>query len=231
MKNKIFIDIGNTNFKILKNKKFFVQKVNKINIFLSKLSKNNSYFFSCNNVEIYKLIKKLSIKNKNIILIKNDFFNDLIHFKNDININDVGIDILLQIYWFIYILNKENGIILSLGTYLTCVSIYKKKVISINISSGLSKEINELEKIIKTKIKKKKYSNLGFDNYSAIFSSFLLKIFGLINYNKTLVESNNVIFTGLGFDEDILMFIKNNFSIEFDYVQNITLESLKKIYF
>lgn len=230
MVNKIFIDVGNTNFKIIKNNDFFVYKVQELNRFLSKLSPRNQYFFSCNNIDYYKTLKKLVGENNNIKIIEHDFFKNLLNFSSDINYLDVGIDILLQIYWFIYIKKNESGLIISSGTYLTCITIRNSEVISINIANSYKKTIKEFGKVIDEEIINEKYQFLGTNNFSAIFSSYLLQILGFITYNKTLVKNDNVIFTGLGFNNEILKLIKTNNLVKFNYIPNITLESLKRIY-
>lgn len=220
--NLVYIDIGYTNIKILKNNKIIIEPVKKTISLIKKLKKQFYCYIACNNLKYSKILSKF----KNIYLISNsDFLND-IEISNEFKLNDLGIDLISYCYW-VKKHNMKDAIILSSGTCLT-LSIFKNNCLeSVEILSGFDMEIKSIKKILKDiKIDFSEKFN-HFNTEKAINSGYQNKIKGLIEINKqTFNIDKNIYLTGNYFKNFVINKADNIFQ-DTQIVDNLCLEAIK----
>lgn len=220
---KIYLDIGNSNIKLFVNNKLFLYKVT-INIFIELIEKYKSYDWIIIITNRHKR-KFLDLLNRNHINFKNIVSLDLnnVLINKDININEIGVDILLASKY----LNNKNGVIIINGTALISIYVNNSRIESVSIQAGITKQNNFLNSLLFLKNNYKFSSKFGTNTKKAIELGNFLNVSGIINYYCEKYNIQYFVLTGNGFSQsDVDNFLSKKYNIE--YVENLVLKMLIK---
>ncbi len=220
---KIYLDIGNSNIKLFVNNKLFLYKVT-INRFIELIEKYKSYDWIIIITNKHKK-KFLDLLNRNHINFKNIVSLDLnnVLINKDININEIGVDILLASKY----LNNKNGVIIINGTALISIYINNSRIESVSIQAGIAKQNNFLNSLLFLKNNYKFSSKLATNTKQAIELGNFFNVSGIINYYCEKYNIQYFVLTGNGFSQsDVDNFLSKKYNIE--YVDNLVLKMLIK---
>ena len=220
---KIYLDIGNSNIKLFVNNKLFLYKVT-INRFIKLIEKYKSYDWIIIITNRHKG-KFLDLLNRNHINFKNIVSLDLnnVLINKDININEIGVDILLASKY----LNNKNGVIIINGTALISIYINNSRIESVSIQAGIAKQNNFLNSLLFLKNNYKFSSKLATNTKQAIELGNFFNVSGIINYYCEKYNIQYFVLTGNGFSQsDVDNFLSKKYNIE--YVDNLVLKMLIK---
>ena len=220
---KIYLDIGNSNIKLFVNNKLFLYKVT-INRFIELIEKYKSYDWIIIITNRHKG-KFLDLLNRNHINFKNIVSLDLnnVLINKDININEIGVDILLASKY----LNNKNGVIIINGTALISIYINNSRIESVSIQAGIAKQNNFLNSLLFLKNNYKFSSKLATNTKQAIELGNFFNVSGIINYYWEKYNIQYFVLTGNGFSQsDVDNFLSKKYNIE--YVENLVLTMLIK---
>lgn len=220
---KIYLDIGNSNIKLFVNNKLFLYKVT-INKFTELIEKYKSYDWIIIITNRHKR-KFLDLLNRNHINFKNIVSLDLnnVLINKDININEIGVDILLASKY----LNNKNGVIIINGTALISIYVNNSRIESVSIQAGITKQNNFLNSLLFLKNNYKFSSKFGTNTKKAIELGNFFNVSGIINYYCEKYNIQNFVLTGNGFSQsDVNNFLSKKYNIE--YVENLVLKMLIK---
>ena len=220
---KIYLDIGNSNIKLFVNNKLFLYKVT-INRFIELIEKYKSYDWIIIITNKHKK-KFLDLLNRNHINFKNIVSLDLnnVLINKDININEIGVDILLASKY----LNNKNGVIIINGTALISIYINNSRIESVSIQAGIAKQNNFLNSLLFLKNNYKFSSKLATNTKQAIELGNFFNVSGIINYYCEKYNIQYFVLTGNGFSQsDVDNFLSKKYNIE--YVENLVLKMLIK---
>lgn len=220
---KIYLDIGNSNIKLFVNNELFLYKVT-INKFTELIEKYKSYDWIIIITNRHKR-KFLDLLNRNHINFKNIVSLDLnnVLINKDININEIGVDILLASKY----LNNKNGVIIINGTALISIYVNNSRIESVSIQAGITKQNNFLNSLLFLKNNYKFSSKFGTNTKKAIELGNFFNVSGIINYYCEKYNIQNFVLTGNGFSQsDVNNFLSKKYNIE--YVENLVLKMLIK---
>lgn len=220
---KIYLDIGNSNIKLFVNNKLFLYKVT-INRFIELIEKYKSYDWIIIITNRHKR-KFLDLLNRNHINFKNIVSLDLnnVLINKDININEIGVDILLASKY----LNNKNGVIIINGTALISIYVNNSRIESVSIQAGITKQNNFLNSLLFLKNNYKFSSKFGTNTKKAIELGNFFNVSGIINYYCEKYNIQYFVLTGNGFSQsDVNNFLSKKYNIE--YVENLVLKMLIK---
>ncbi len=220
---KIYLDIGNSNIKLFVNNKLFLYKVT-INRFIELIEKYKYYDWIIIITNKHKK-KFLDLLNRNHINFKNIVSLDLnnVLINKDININEIGVDILLASKY----LNNKNGVIIINGTALISIYINNSRIESVSIQAGIAKQNNFLNSLLFLKNNYKFSSKLATNTKQAIELGNFFNVSGIINYYSEKYDIQYFVLTGNGFSQsDVDNFLSKKYNIE--YVENLVLKMLIK---
>ena len=220
---KIYVDVGNTNIKILDNNELYILNVNIINIeYLITKYKTYEWIIIFTNKNKQEFIDVLTDSNINF---KNIVNNDLIDVKLNKNINrdEIGIDILLASKY----LNDNNGVIIINGTVLLSVLIINSCIESISLQMGTHEQNKFINNILNLNDNYEFTPNLGTNTHLSMNLGNFLNVNGIINYYYSNYNVQNFVLTGNGFKNmEIKNFVNSNYKIEF--IDNLVLKMLEK---
>lgn len=220
---KIYVDVGNTNIKILDNNELYILNVNIINIeYLITKYKTYEWIIIFTNKNKQEFIDVLTDSNINF---KNIVNNDLIDVKLNKNINrdEIGIDILLSSKY----LNDNNGVIIINGTVLLSVLIINSCIESVSLQMGTHEQNKFINNILNLNDNYEFTPNLGTNTHLSMNLGNFLNVNGIINYYYSNYNVQNFVLTGNGFKNmEIKNFVNSNYKIEF--IDNLVLKMLKK---
>jgi pantothenate kinase type III len=209
--NKIILDVGNTNIKmgiiennIISDIKIYpnieIEKFLFMDIFFNKY-----IYISSNNKKILKkIIKFLKDNNIDYFLFENIFFKNKININEEIDIFELGIDILIYLYFFKRN-NFKNHLGFSFGTSNFCL-IYESELKGVIIMPGKQLIINSI--IDNTDIKNielKENMNLPINTSQSISNGLFHILYGSINSIIEEYKFDKVYLTG-----GDINFIKND---------------------
>ncbi|MGL5591280.1 MAG: type III pantothenate kinase [Mycoplasmoidaceae bacterium] len=176
---------------------------------------------------VNKKIKLLFPKNKKIYFIKNSDFNFL-KLDKDINIENVGLDILGFSYYLIE--NSNNSIGISFGTAIFSVIINNKKIMGVSILPSINKAFEDLKtntELINDFEIKNIRKDFGFNTNECIESGYYHIIFGtinsMINYAYDKYDVKDVFITGGNYRNIDKFKFDKKFNILNDQEQIVTL--------
>ncbi|MGL5640478.1 MAG: type III pantothenate kinase [Mycoplasmoidaceae bacterium] len=237
--NKILIlDIGNSLIKIsviYENKieetylfgtRNFNKWKNDIKNLLYKLDYNEAIIGSV-VPSLNKKIESLFPENKKIYFINNSDFNFL-KLDKEINIQNVGLDILAFSYYLIE--NSNNSIGISFGTAIFSVIIENKKIMGVSILPSINKAFQDLKtntELINDFEIKNIRKDFGFNTNECIESGYYHIIFGtinsMINYAYDKYNVKDVFITGGNYRNINKFEFDKKFNILNDQEQIVTL--------
>lgn len=222
---KIYIDIGNTNIKYL-----FKNKPNNIKIIKSDFDIFKNFL---NSYKDFEFVIIITHKDKNVFI---DILNESkVNFKiitnldlennldSKIDINEIGIDILLASKYF----KNSDGLIILNGTALVSIYIENGIIKLVSIGVGTTFQNNLINKILNINYKYNFEITDGTNTFNSICLNNYLNIFGIISYflenNKNLkivLSGNNFLNQNLN---DILKLSRN-----INVIENLVLKMLEK---
>ncbi len=200
--SKIILDIGNTNIKIgiienniLSEIKIYPNtEIEKL--LFDDLFFNNYIYISSNNKKILKkIINFLNNNNINYYLFKNSFFKNKVNINKSININELGSDILIYLYFFKKN-NIQNHLGFSFGTTNFCL-IYKNELKGVIIMPGNDLVISSiLENTDIKNIKLEEDIKFPIDTSQSISKGLFHTLYGSINSIIKEYEIDKIYLTG-----------------------------------
>ncbi|MGL4617037.1 MAG: type III pantothenate kinase [Mycoplasmoidaceae bacterium] len=176
---------------------------------------------------INKKIQLLFPDNKKIYFIKNSDFNFL-KFGKEINIENVGLDILAFSYYLIE--NSNNSIGISFGTAIFSIVIRNKKIMGVSILPSINKAFQDLKnntELINDFEIENIRKDFGMNTNECIESGYYHIIFGtinsMINYAYDKYNAKDVFITGGNYKNINKFEFDKKFNILNDQEQIVTL--------
>ena len=188
MKNKIVIDIGNSYIKVADEQKniykFKIDNLNQLQNYL-KQNTNDYYYIGSVNKEtcskVVSLLKKNNIKYK---IISNKDFLKFIKLDKDIEINQVGLDILAIVYG----IEDNDYIFVNAGTALLFIK-FSNQLDGVIISSNIFYNTDVLTSKINIDFNLIKFDDFGKNNDQAFSSAINLQFIKPLN---KLIQKHNI---------------------------------------
>lgn len=218
----IFIEIGNTNIKFVKDTidEIVVLPATRKN--LIKVSKLNEQKFILNSNHKFDLFfSKKKLKQKYWLFNIDNYKSDFNFFEN-IDINEIGYDLL---FLSLFIKTKINSdcLLISNGTCLTSILKLNNKIVSISIGLGF----NTANLILKNKFgfiyQQDLKIKFGNNTNNAINLHQIYTIDGIIEVNKKILDNNfKIILTGNGFNNEWFEYVSSKYQ-NVDFIANLTL--------
>lgn len=206
MEQKIYIEIGYTNFKIKKNNEITI--VNNHQHF--KQLKLIIKFYTSRKYKIYILNNNLNVSKKidkwkrkfNFFLFDKYLYANTFNIPNYFQINQIGEDLIFLLNYLMN-LTEKNIILMSAGTALVSIVKRNNKINSISINLGIENQVDAINKKLNWTIKNE-FTNRY--NLNSTNNAVNLGIFNCINGIIKQIQSQNpqtfynFIFCGNGFD-------------------------------
>ncbi len=221
---RIYLDIGNSNIKLLSKNTIKIYKSTFSNF--NKLIKKYNY---CKWIIIITNINKdkfIDILNKNNIDYKNISYKNLknINLNEKIKIEEVGIDILLASQY----LKNDTGVIIMNGTYLVSILVIKSKITSVSIQLGVGVQSRICCKSLNVNCELNYWKYIADNTLKSISLANYISIYGIINFYKQEYKISKFILTGNGFSNfDLNYLISNKYKIQI--IDNLVLKMLQKL--
>ncbi len=182
VRNYSFIDVGNSTIKVCNNgmdvEKHSLIKLNKI---LKKgIQSEKCFIFNTNTKRsVSKKLEKLEKKLGSVKVVKATDLANLVA-TDEIDINSVGIDILLSVYYLN--LTDDSYTLINSGTYLWSVFVKDKMITSVNIDVGFTTRIKAVKKEFKIHKNNPEWSWICKNTHQAFYGSILKDLYGIYNF-------------------------------------------------
>lgn len=225
-KEILFIEIGNTNIKVVENSsnEIGILPSSKKNLLKILKSSQQKYVLNSNN-KLASFLNKYHLKNKLWLFKINTYLDDFNFFQN-IKPTEVGNDLL---FLSLYLKNNvhSDGIVISHGTCLTSISKKNGQIVSISIGLGF----NLTNIILNERFGFQYHQDLAFQfgdtTNHAINLHEIFVIKGIIETNKQWLSHNfPIVLTGNGFNEDWKNYLSKDYQ-NINFSPNLTLLSFR----
>ena len=208
MKNKIFVDIGNSYIKIAKNdiNDIIKFKINDLIAIENYISQNHDCFYyigSVNKKSERQIISMLTRFNIEYYLITHNDFKNIVKLNSNINIEEVGLDILSIVYG----INDYDYIFINVGTALLFIK-YSNQLDGVIIAPNIFYNMEELLNTTNLNFNYINHNDFGIDNDQAFSAAINLQFVEPLNKLIKRYHINKIYYHSV--DEKIMKNIEAN---------------------
>lgn len=231
---KIIIEVGYTNIKILIDEKISLYKASILNIerLMEKYAVNDNKVYICNNnIELEPTVQECKLKYiDNVIVVDKYFIFNQLQLGTKININEIGVD-LLVLCLHLRLKRVKDGIIISVGSGIATIVWKDFDLYSVSINLG----IDAMQKTINKKLRLTSTTDFsearGLTTKKALELGNFIYLDGIIKSTRALFNLNETscILTGNAITGNVWGPLKlHNENIE--YENNLVLKTLAGLF-
>lgn len=231
---KIIIEVGYTNIKILIDEKISLYKASILNLerLMEKYANNDNKVYICNNnIELEPTVQECKLKYiDNVIIVDKYFIFNQLQLGTKININEIGVD-LLVLCLHLRLKRVKDGIIISVGSGIATIVWKDFDLYSVSINLG----IDAMQKTINKKLRLASTTDFsearGLTTKKALELGNFIYLDGILKSTRALFNLNDTlcILTGNEITGNIWGPLKlHNENIE--YENNLVLKTLAGLF-